>query len=266
MARLAWLSDLHLNFLAAAERDALVDQWATAQVDAYAISGDITESSELLPMLEQFETKLARPIYFVLGNHDYYFSSIAKVRRDIAALSQNSRWLHWLNVSGVCRLSADAAIVGHDGWADGRLGDYRRSFVSMNDWRLIEELTNLDRQSRWLELKRLADEAAAYVRGVLSAALVEYPFVYLVTHVPPFRGACWYEGRISDDEWLPHFSSKAMGDAILEVMAQHPSRRLTVLCGHTHSPGIYRPTQNVTVHTGGAEYGKPEIQQVFEVA
>ena len=89
--------------------------------------------------------------------------------------------------------------------------------------------------------------------------------INLLTHVPPFRQACWHEGRISDDQWAPHFTCHAVGQAILEFMADHPDKRLTVLCGHTHGHGETQPLSNLKVITGGAEYGRPEIARVLEL-
>src|SRR5262249_54833064 len=151
--------------------------------------------------------------------------------------------------------------VGHDGWADARLGNYERSLVMMNDYRLIEEFAGMSKQDRWPLLIAEAEAAAFHVRRVLPQALERFPRVALVTHVPPFREACWHQGRISDDEWLPHFSSHTMGDAILTVMRNYPQKNLTVLCGHTHGRGEARPAPNVLVLTGGAEYGAPEIER-----
>jgi len=264
MKRVAWLTDLHLNFLDFEKVDAFLERVAATNSDAVIISGDITESTELISVLRRVERTLARPIYFVLGNHDYYFSSLAEVRRRVDALCQTSKFLKWLNTSGIVRLTSSVALLGHDGWADGRLGDYERSLVAMNDWRLIEELAGLAKEPRWEVLKRLADEAAEHIRRLLPTALDRFAEAVLVTHVPPFRGACWHEGHISNDEWLPHFSDKAVGDAIVEVMSQRHDRRLTVLCGHTHGKGTYQPLDNVTVLTGGAIYGEPEIQRVLE--
>jgi 3',5'-cyclic-AMP phosphodiesterase len=114
-------------------------------------------------------------------------------------------------------------------------------------------------------LKSMGDEAAAHVRRHLPAALEAREEVYLVTHVPPLRAACWYDGRISDDEWAPHFTCQAMGQALLEIMPRFPDRRLTVLCGHTHGSGFTQPLANLRIHTGGAEYGQPVLHQVLEV-
>jgi hypothetical protein len=80
------------------------------------------------------------PIYFVLGNHDFYHGSIAAVRQAVARQSAASRWLHWLPISGVVPLTATTALVGHDSWADGRLGDFLGSEVLLNDYVLIAEL------------------------------------------------------------------------------------------------------------------------------
>ena len=40
---------------------------------------------------------------------------------------------------------------------------------------------------------------------------------------------------------------------------------MTVLCGHTHSAGEAQVLPNLRVLTGGAEYGRPELQRVLAV-
>jgi hypothetical protein len=47
-------------------------------------------------------------------------------------------------------------------------------------------------------------------------------------------------------------------------MGDNPQRKLTVFCGHTHSPGECRPLPNVHIFTGAAKYGQPVVQRVFE--
>jgi hypothetical protein len=70
---------------------------------------------------------------------------------------------------------------------------------------LIEELAGLDERGRLLRLHSLGDEAASYFRAVLPVALTRSRRLVVLTHVPPFREACWHLGRVSDDAWLPHF-------------------------------------------------------------
>lgn len=123
----------------------------------------------------------------------------------MTALTQRSELLRWLPCFGVVPLSADAALVGHDSWADGRFGDYAGSRVMLNDYIRIRELAWLDPATRLARLNALGDEAAEYLRGVLPKALERFERVIVLTHVPPFEEACWHQGRISDKDHLPHF-------------------------------------------------------------
>lgn len=265
MARIVWLTDLHLNFLAPEEAEAFVDRVVALRPDAVLIGGDFGEATDLPQQLQTLDESLQAPLFFVLGNHDYYHGSIEQVRQDVAALCRQRPRLAHLNTLAPLELAPGVGLVGHDGWADGRVGDYERSLVMMNDYRLIQELAAVNKRDRLPLLRRLADEAADHIRQVLPQALDRWPTVFLLTHAPPFRQACWHEGGTSDDEWAPHFVCQAMGEAILEAAELRPQRRLIVLCGHTHSPGEFSPRENVLVLTGGARYGAPDIAGVFEL-
>jgi Icc protein len=261
--RLAWLTDVHLNFVPIEGRRQFYASIRETHPDAVLLSGDIAEGVDLLDFLHEIERGLAMPIYFVLGNHDFYRSSFADVRKRVRSLGMPN--LLWLTDSGVQLLGEETALIGHDGWADGRFGDYFHSRVFLNDYVLIKEFAGLTASSRLEFMNRLADEAAAKISKKLSEACGLRRRIILVTHVPPFREACWYEGKPSDDEWLPHFASKAMGDAIVEVMDRHPQCDLLVLCGHTHGQGMVQIRPNVLVKTGGAEYRRPIVQEILDV-
>jgi 3',5'-cyclic-AMP phosphodiesterase len=263
--RLAWLTDIHLNFLNGSETNHFLSAVQASEADAILLTGDIGESRNVTALLEKLDDAWQRPIYFVLGNHDFYGGSIAGVRAEVTALGRRRPHLVYLTAAEVISLTGKVGLVGDDGWADARLGNYVQSLVMMNDYRLIAELAPLTKEFRWPKLKQLGDQAAEHIRRVLPEALDKYTEVILATHVPPLRDACWHEGQISNDEWLPHFTCKAMGDAILEIMRASPERKLTVYCGHTHSSGICTPLPNVTIYTGSAEYGLPSVQRVIEV-
>ena len=57
-------------------------------------------------------------------------------------------------------MTESAALVGHDGWGDGRLGDDWSWTVMLNDLRLIGEFVGLDDKERLTRLHALGDEAA----------------------------------------------------------------------------------------------------------
>jgi len=50
---------------------------------------------------------------------------------------------------------------------------------------------------------------------------------------------------------------------LVNVLKEHPQCNLTVLCGHTHSPGVANILSNLQVKTGSAEYGQPRVQEVM---
>jgi 3',5'-cyclic-AMP phosphodiesterase len=271
MKQVLWATDVHLNFLDDAARGRFIASLAAQQADAFLLGGDIGESRDVARYLTEMDRAIGRPIYFVLGNHDFYRGSIVQTRRNVAQAAAQSQSLVYLNEVGVVELTPATALVGHDGWGDARLGTFDSSEILLNDFLLIDELRTdgptpweINRDILRRTLNRLGDEAADHLARVLPEALRNHGRVVLLTHVPPFREAAWHEGRPSDDDWLPFFSCKAVGDVILEVMAAHPDRQLLVLCGHTHGGGRCQIRDNVEVLTGAAVYREPQVQQVFE--
>ena len=54
---------------------------------------------------------------------------------------------------------------------------------------------------------------------------------------------------------LPSFCWQAGGRVISQAADRMPQTRLIVLCGHTHSDGIWKK-ENMTCHTAGSAYGR----------
>ena len=252
--RIAWGSDVHFDFV---DRPQVVEwarEIAEAGAEALLLGGDIANARSLADWLELVQSELApRPVYFVLGNHDYYHGSIASVRASARASSAR-----WLAEGEPVLLDATSALVGVGGWGDARTGNFLQSPVVLNDYRLIEDLARAGSRAALLPLL-LAEGAreAAALKGPLTAALAARERVLVLTHVPPFREACWHEGKTSDDDWAPGFVCGAVGEVLLEAARAHPARELVVFCGHTHSPGRAELAPNLVVHTLGAEYGAP---------
>ena len=259
-----WLTDIHLNFLKPKQLDAFLQSLSRETADCFLVSGDIGEADSLVGYLEEMTAILKRPIYFVLGNHDYYGGWIEEVRARIAALQKQEN-LIWLNKVDYIGLSKETVLVGHDSWADGRLGDFEGSSVELNDFHFIDELKLWDRSDRIKAMQELADQAAEHLKRVLPMALKDHSHVIVLNHVPPFKEACWHEGKLSGDDWLPFFSCQVVGDVLKDVMEKHPAAKMTVLCGHTHGAGKCQVLPNLKVVTGSAEYGFPQIQQVLEI-
>lgn len=266
--RVFWLTDIHLNFLKPEAVGEFLVDLAAQTPDVVLIGGDIGEAASIVPYLRAIEAALPCPTYFVLGNHDFYGGSIERVRGEVAHLAANSATLEYLTVRAAdddtaVELAPGVGLLGHDGWADARLGDYEKSTVMLNDYRLIKELAGVDQMRRRPLLHALGDEAAEHVRRHLPPALERFENVLFLTHVPPLGEACWHEGRLSNDEWLPHFACQAVGEALLDVCGRFLDRKVTVFCGHTHSRGVCRPLDNLEILTGAAEYRLPAVEKVL---
>lgn len=267
--KLAWLTDIHLNFLDVDGRKKFYKKILAATYDALLISGDIAEAPCLINLLCEMQEQIEKPIYFVLGNHDYYKGTIQEVRAAASHLTKTHSQLFWLPATGIQWLTHETMLVGQDGWADGRLGDYANSRVSINDSRMIVDLFQMKLLGKFQlveKMQQLADSDAAALNNDLVQAIEQHPKkIIVLTHVPPFKEACLHNGQISGDDWLPYFSSKVMGDLLLTCARNNPSIDFLVLCGHTHSKACYQPLTNLIVKTGEVEYYKPTIQEIISI-
>ncbi|MDF1826927.1 MAG: metallophosphoesterase [Legionellaceae bacterium] len=267
--QLAWLTDIHLNFLKVEMRQKLYADILATACDALLISGDIAEAPSLTDLLSEMAVQIKKPIYFIVGNHDYYRGTVSDVRKALTTLSTANANLFWLPASGLQQLPNNTILLGQDGWADGRLGDYQNSTVSLNDSRMIADLFQenmLGRQQLLQKMQELADIDASALKQDLAQAVKQHPKkIIVLTHIPPFKEASKHMGQVSDDNYLPYFSSKAIGDVLMLFASDNPSIDFLVLCGHTHSDAKYQPRTNLIVKVGKAEYYKPVMQEIIIV-
>ena len=265
MASLAWATDLHLDAAEEGVADRLCEALNRADVQAVLLGGDYSIYEDLETSLAYLSSQLTSDVYFVLGNHDHYGADVDTVRSCVAELGLPN--LHWLPREGLVEVRPGIGLVGHGGWGDGRLGDFAGSSVILTNYLAIKDLADtvdLDdllagfRQKDRLrqKLAELGHDAAESLRPGLEKAVRRHPQAIVLTHVPPFRDACWHAGQISTDEWLPGFTCAAIGDLILGCARSHPECNITVLCGHTHGSGVARILPNLCVHTSQAQYGQ----------
>lgn len=263
-----WLTDIHLNFIDAEERQDFYQDIVKTNSDVVLMSGDIAEAPSVVPILKEMFNEIKKPIYCVLGNHDYYRGQVDDVKNEMTKLTQQDSQFFWLPASGPITLNNNTVVLGQDGWADGRYGDYANSPVSLNDSRLIADLFQskiLGKYPLLEKMQQLADDDAMQLQRNLMDAIEKHKpeKIIVVTHVPPFKEACLYQGKISGDDFLPFFGSKIMGDVLTEVATDNTEIEFLVLCGHTHGKACYQPLDNLIVKVGHAEYMKPEIQEVI---
>ena len=267
--RICWLTDIHLEFLCDLDRKRFAEHVARQNPDNVLITGDIATAGTIKERLSEFQKAVGKPVFYVLGNHDFYNGSIAKVRewarQEILDSSADVFWLHGRTI----KVNSKSAIIGVDGWADGLFGNRQESPIVLNDWYKIEEMADAnlvrDRKKRLSMLKKLGKQEAAVLKPILAQALAQNDHVYIATHVPPWKEAAWHEGELSNDDWVPWFTCKAVGACIEEISTEMPGKKITVLCGHTHGSGHSQISEDIEVYTGGAEYYVPEVQATFVI-
>jgi predicted phosphohydrolase len=263
--RLVWSTDLHLDAIGKAQYRQYFDLLAAYEPDIVLIGGDISNGVASFNHLTQLAKVINKTIYFVLGNHDFYYGSIAKIRELAQKFSQEYPHIVYLTDNKIIPLSEQTALIGHDGWSDARAGNFFESEIMLNDYFLIDELKNATIEERQLKLHQLGDEAALFLKKQLIKAFKIYQRVVLLTHVPPFEEACAYQGEVGDPNWTPHFVSKVTGEVIEQVMKDHPEKQLLILCGHAHWGNDVEILPNLRVVTGHSELGNPNVQGLIFV-
>ncbi|MGH7593671.1 MAG: metallophosphoesterase family protein [Gemmatimonadales bacterium] len=263
MPTIVWASDLHLDHATDAARAALAQGLRDLPGQTLILAGDISVAARLAADLEFIADAAARPLYFVLGNHDHYGSTVAKVRDAVTALAARRPGIQWLPPAGVVMLDGETALVGVDGWADGRHGDPLTTPLVLNDDRLIGELAAQRTRAARLAVKRaLADADAARLVTLLDRATATARRILVATHVPPFPEALPHYGRLAAPEWMPLLVCEATGAVLKGRATAHPGHEFLVLSGHTHVAADVMVLPNLRCRVAAARYGEPGVQQL----
>ncbi len=275
--KLAWCTDIHLNFLNDKKREEFYDKFMTDDIDAVLISGDIAEATNVDKIMIEMGNHIKKPIYFVCGNHDFYDGCVSSVRLSLAIAEEKYEYLHYFTATDCegCFLTDDVYVTGSDGWADTRYGDVWKSHVVLNDEHYIKDLrdhqTNHSygtpgKVGKWDKRKDLADQDAYHIKESIERVMDgKTKKVIILTHIPPFPEASKHRGVQSDDNYLPFYASKATGDVLMELATKYPDVDFLCLCGHTHGAADFQALPNLRVKAGESEYRYPCIQEIIEI-
>lgn len=263
--RFVWYSDPHINLSVFPFLKRLyILRLEKEKADGLFITGDISTGRWLESDLRFLAKHYQKPIYFVLGNHDYYGRHIASVHADLRRICAEYSNLNWMTESGVVSLSDDIALVGTEGWYDAMHGDPGLLKYTLDRF-LVFDFLHLDSMEERIELWRLmARRSASLIERNLEAALKTHSTAYVLTHVPPWKEATRAVGTSAEKFWLPYNTNVALGTAISGVASRHPDKRVVVLAGHTHTPCSIRVSDNLECHVARASYwGKIQKEQTL---
>jgi predicted MPP superfamily phosphohydrolase len=263
---LLWLSDLHLDRVTDEDKDLFFEKLRGVHYDAALITGDISTSKQLIGHLGEISRACCeRPVYFLLGNHDYFDGSIGEVDRAVIDLSRRCRNLIPLGHGEIIKLSPNTALIGHRGWYDGRAGAGAKTCVWSPDHRRIEDFKTHNRQQFFERLAELGDQSAGYFRRVLPEALRQYSKVLLATHVPVFYQGVKHSGTHCQWDRQPFYTNRAAGNAIVGITRMFPRRKVKIYAGHSHCATEFQMSGNLAIRVAGAQPGKPAFQEILRI-
>lgn len=243
----------------------MIHQLNRVEPDGIFITGDISTGKHVEPTLHRLASEVSCPIYFVLGNHDYWGRTFDSVHDDMRRLMNIHPNLHWMDERGVISLKSNVGLIGSGGWYDCN-GDTKWMKWTL-DWRRIydfDDINNMDdRIKMFQEFARLS---AIDIEKKLFEALLHHKTVYILTHVPPWKEATRDIGTWAEKFWLPYNSNETMGKAIQRVGKQFKKRNIVVLSGHTHTNRWVRVKKNIECRVNDAKwFGSPNNDQLLVI-
>ena len=253
MKSLLWITDAHLDHLSDTMEDAWFEKLGKSQADMLLLGGDTANARIFSRMLGRIEEVFSGKVALVAGNHDYYHTSISDFRSKLAGLQRSGLLVFEPGCqSKPIQLAEGVYLCGSGGWGDASAGYADAAGMALNDENLIAELRTGNLTTR---LRELGKESAKHLQKQLAVVPEDASCVIVLTHVPPWPEASWHEGRNSDAMALPRFCWQAGGNVISQAAERMPETRFIVLCGHTHSDGIWKKG-NIVCHTAGSAYGR----------
>jgi predicted phosphohydrolase len=258
-----WFTDTHLDKIAPWKKYLFGKHLARENPTGVFLTGDISNGRQTVSDLERLASQIACPIYFVLGNHDYHHSSIAKTHDNIRKICQKHSNLIWMTEAGVVHLNEEVALIGTEGWYDAEEG--KPEYLKMTfDWMLVDDFRQLPNMAERIKAwRRMADQSADDITYKLEKAIEQnYKSIYLLTHVPPWKEATRDVGTFMERFWLPYNTNLRLGRAIEKVMSEHKKRYITVLAGHTHTDCWIHVARNIECKVSKAKYyGEPRNEE-----
>jgi predicted phosphohydrolase len=261
------LSDPHLNRTAATGGRRLLARLRQLNYDAAVVTGDISDAAGLSGHLRQIARACAPgPVFFVLGNHDFYGSGFAEVDAEMDALCRTVPNLHHLDGRAVIPLGNEVGLIGHRGWADARAGYGSGTVIDSPDRHRIAEFRGMGRPAAFGLMRELGMESARRIRATLPLALSCHRHVVIATHVPPYAASVRRDGRPCAATHMPHFVNLSAGLAINSITRAYPGRHVTVLAGHSHEANTTRILHNLTARVASPCTRRPGLLPILSIS
>lgn len=219
------------------------------------LTGDISSGHLTALHLKLLAKFIKCPIYFVLGNHDYHFSSFEEIHFKLRKLCKQYPNLIWVTDRDLIELNEETCLIGTEGWYDATLGNPKWLVLTF-DWFFTKEFRELpNMKARLQAFRQKSDESCEILSKKLEKALDKgYKNIYVLTHFPPWKEATRDEKTILAPYFLPYNTNLRLGKTIEKIMEGKNKRHVTVLAGHTHTDCWIQVTRNIECKVNKAKY------------
>lgn len=213
------VSDLHFEFLP--DRGvALTKTICQGEFDALVVAGDLADSIHLQAALERIcQAAAPRPVFYVLGNHEYYHSSFPGVKAIMYSFEKQTKInnLFWLYRSD-CLSFQSHRFIGTTLWFPST----GEKCTELNDFNLISDLSDE------LQTGLSSREKAGILRWGQDAANM-LDTVIITHHLPHPRSI------------HPKYQGDSLNKYFLHDMSEFIENNQPALWihGHTHSSCNY---------------------------
>lgn len=255
MHRYIWLTDTHLDKAFPWSLAKFLLHISRQKLDGIFLTGDISNGYLLTKHLKLLASCVKCPIYFVLGNHDYHFSSIEQTHQAIRELCAQYPNLIWMTEAGIVPLNEEVCLIGTEGWYDAEEG--KKEYLRLTfDWWMTSNFRQLpNMEDRILMWRQMATRSALDIADKLEKAIEQgFKTIYLLTHFPCWSFSTNDQGTLMEKFWLPYNTNLRLGKTIEDVMRHHKKKHCTVLAGHTHDPKSIVVSRNIDARVGAATY------------
>lgn len=218
------------------------------------LTGDISESPTLTSELFWLSENIKRPLYYILGNHDFYHSNF-EIGRQLAKTAQNfsnlKQFICYLPSRQYVKLNTDTVLFGFDGLYDCRnykkdeISDFIDGISLQNDFVYNSTLKNICDYEVPIETKlkvfrHYADrETKSLTLKLNNFFQSNYDIInkiIIATHVPPIY---YRNPKIEYQYDLPGFDSNKNLMDLLEIYSEkYRNKQFIVFCGHNHFGGF----------------------------
>lgn len=258
------MTDLHLDQAESKSTSQLLQKLETQEYDIALITGDVASSRDLAEHLTMLAKACGdRPLYFTLGNHDFYGNTIADTRQLITNVCRQIPNLHYLSSGGAVDLGNRTVLVGGDGWADGQWRGRKTKDIISPDHYSIRDFRGLNKWECFRKMRQLGQASAVSIINRMRPALRYNRQIYVASHIPAFRTSAHFDGKPCDANHQPHFVHAQLGAMLIWMAQRNSTTRFTVLGGHTHSECKDIVLENLTSIIGGHRRHRPEIQKIL---